>query len=461
MCGNAGVLSGPTSPPAGAVRVDPGQDLQAATQAAPAGTTFWLAPGSHTLGNDQFSQVIPKDGNAYVGAPGATLDGRRVNRYAFTQHARAVVVRYLTITRFGTAGANSNEGVVNHDSGPGWTIEFNTITANAGAGVMMGDDDTVRSNCLSGNGQYGFSVFSPPGVHNVTVAGNEVAGNNTDDWESRVAGCGCTGGGKFWDTTGAVVSDNWVHDNHGVGIFADTDNIGFRIEDNTIDGNDAEGIVYEISYNARIAHNALTHNALVKGRQFASRGDNFPIGAVYLSESGGDPRLNGGTYATLEVTANSLVDNWGGVVLWENADRFCGSAANTSTAFCTEGGAANLSACTAANIGRPPYTSDCRWKTQNVFVHDNSFKLDRAAIGCSTDAPCGQQAILSNFGTFPSWSPYKARTVQDAIVYRQNNRFSDNTYQGDWRFTAYEPGNTKSLTAWQTTYHQDANSRTG
>ena len=27
--------------------------------------------------------------------------------------------------------------------------------------------------------------------------------------------------------------------------------------------------------------------------------------------------------------------NWSGVVLWENADRFCGSPNNTSTGYCT------------------------------------------------------------------------------------------------------------------------------
>lgn len=461
VCGNAALLTGPATAPAGAVRVDPGRDLQAATQAAAAGSTFWLAPGTHTLGADQFDQVVPKDGDVYVGAPGAVLDGRRINRYAFTQHARNVIVRYLTITGFGAVGTNGNEGVVNHDSGSGWTVEFDTITGNAGAGVMIGDDDVIRSNCLAGNGEYGFSAFSPAGVHNVMVVDNEVAGNNTDDWESRVAGCGCTGGGKFWDTTVAVVTGNWVHDNHGVGLFADTDNVGFRIEENTIEGNDAEGIVYEISYNARIAHNTLARNALVKGRQFAARGDNFPIAAIYLSESGGDPRLDGGTYADLEVVANRLVDNWGGVVLWENADRFCGSPANSSTSYCSEGGVASLANCTAAKIGQAPFLSDCRWKTQNVSVAANTFELDRPAIGCAPADPCGQQAILANYGTFPAWSPYKARAVQDAIVYHQNNHFRDNTYRGDWHFTAYETGNSKTLSEWQATYHQDQGSHTG
>src|SRR5881275_3058294 len=64
--------------PAGAVTVDPAVegDLSAKTRTAPAGTTFWLAPGTHQLVPDQFGQVIPKDGDVYLGAPGAVLDGR-------------------------------------------------------------------------------------------------------------------------------------------------------------------------------------------------------------------------------------------------------------------------------------------------------------------------------------------------------------------------------------------------
>ena len=32
----------------------------------------------------------------------------------------------------------------------------------------------------------------------------------------------------------------------------------------------------------------------------------------------------------IEITGNTFIDNWNGVTLWENADRFCGSPANTS-----------------------------------------------------------------------------------------------------------------------------------
>jgi hypothetical protein len=96
VCGNAEVLDGPSSPPTGAVRIEPGQDLQEATLSHDSGTTFWLAPGVHVLAADEFGQVIPKDGNSYIGAPGAVLDGGQVNRYLFTGKAAGVTIRHLT-----------------------------------------------------------------------------------------------------------------------------------------------------------------------------------------------------------------------------------------------------------------------------------------------------------------------------------------------------------------------------
>lgn len=456
VCGSAG-LAGPAVAPVGATTVPAGDN--STFNFSVAGATFWFAPGVHTFGSSIYGQIRTADNATYVGGPGAVLDGGHVNRTAFGVASANVTVRYLTVRNFGTAGGTQNEGVVNHDLGADWTIEFNTISANAGAGAMLGDGDTLRYNCLTGNGQYGFSVFEQNGAHDITIDHNEIAANNADDWETRQPGCGCSGGGKLWATTGAVITNNWVHDNKAVGIFVDNDNTGFRIEGNYIEDNSAEAIVYEISYNARIAGNTIRGNAITKGKAFAARGDNFPVGAVYISESGGDSRVGGGVYSTLEVTGNDLIDNWGGVILWENADRFCGSTATGNTTTCTLGGAASQAKCVSGTINSAPYFSDCRWKTQNVWVHDNDLSVDRSAIGCGTSAMCAQEGLLSNYGSAPSWSPYKGRTVQNAITYSQNNRFTDNRYAGDWRFLAWEPGNFLTLDGFQAApYAQEAGS---
>jgi len=457
MCGSS-QLDGPAPPPAGAVRVDPGRNLNDATAAAPPGTTFWLAPGVHTLAKTAFGQVAPLTGNTYTGAPGAILDGQGVNRYAFTSvppnAATGVTIRHLTIRNF---VAPLGEATVNQGAGAGWVIEYNTVTRNGGAGVFLGSDGVLRHNCLTANSEYGFSMFKPGGLRNVTVDHNEVSENNTDDWETKKPGCGCTGGGKFWDVTGGTVTNNWVHHNHSVGLWADTNNVAFRFEGNYINDNDGQGIYYEISYNFLIKDNTLKHNTWALGRQFAARGDYFPVGTIYIAESGGDKRVSP-TFAASEIVGNVLEDNWGGVAIWESANRFCHSPNNTSTEYCTKGGAASFEKCSPGTIAAEPYYSDCRWKTQNIEVHHNTFRMSATTVGCDPFY-CGKQALFSDFGTSPDWSPYKGEVIQKAITYDRNNHFHDNTYAGDWSFTAFNGTLPGGFVAWQgPPYSQDAGS---
>ena len=399
--------------------VHPGTDLSAATQNSPAGTTFWLSPGTHSLSADQFGQVIPKDGNVYLGAPGAVLDGHGINQAAFTQQAADVVIRGLTIRGF---VAQPDQGVVNHDSGPRWVIEGNVIEENDGAGMMAGVGQQVIGNCLRNNGQYGINAYRPGGLSDLVVEGNEISGNNTDDWETQLPGCGCTGGAKFWAVDGADIVGNWVHHNHGAGIWADTNNNDFVIEDNVIEDNEAEGLFYELSYNLVVSGNSFKRNMLVQGARRAARGDNFPVGAIYISESGGEPRIPART-DMIDIRGNMFSDNWSGVTLWENADRFCNSPANTSGLSCTPL-VPSVSTCVQPGIATAPLYDDCRWKTQRVYVRENTFEFDSQTPGCL--ALCGRMAVLSNYGTFPEWSPYKGTVISDAITFRQDNRWYDN-----------------------------------
>ncbi|MEC3976536.1 right-handed parallel beta-helix repeat-containing protein [Amycolatopsis sp. H20-H5] len=442
------------SSPAGAVVVDSrvDNDLYLKTQASPAGTTFWLRPGTHTLGSDEFGQVVPKDRDVYLGAPGAVLDGRGVNRAAFTQEASDVVIRNLTIQHF---AALQDQGVVNHDSGAHWVIEHNTIQDNKGAAMMAGDRQEVRANCLRNNGQYGMNAYrTGDGITGLVVEGNEISGNNTDDWEQKVTGCGCSGGVKFWAVNGADVRGNWIHHNHGAGLWADTNDNDFLVQDNLIEDNESEGLFYEISYNLEVAGNTFRRNALKMGRDFAGRGDNFPVGALYLSESGGESRVPART-AKIDIHDNAFEDNWSGITLWENADRFCNSPANTSSGSCTKL-VSPTSACAQPAIASRPRYDDCRWKTQQVDIHGNTFSFDPGRIGC-TGGLCGRMAVLANFGSYPEWSPYKGAGVSDAITSSQGNHFRGNTYSGPWTFVAHDTSRTLTAAQWQAApYSQDA-----
>src|SRR5215469_1201724 len=457
VCGNNAILGGgPSAPPKGAVIIPAGDDsgtVIAHNWTVRPDTTYWFAPGRHTLGTGQFSQIIPSNGDTFIGAPGAIIDGQHQNLYAFTQHARNVTIRYLTISNFGGPGDNHDQDVVKHDEGANWHMDHITVRDSAGAGVMLGPGNVLTYSCLKDNGQYGFQGFGP----RITVDHNEIVGNNADNWETRQAGCGCTGGAKFWDVNEATITSNYVHDNLGPGLWADTNNRGFDVEHNYFANNQGEGFIYEISYNLRLADNTFVRNALVAGPRLGG----FPDSAVYISASGADSRVPGPYGDTLAITGNTFRDNWGGVVLYENADRRCGSGANSSAGYCTlvDPSVATVSKCGNPRlIGTEPYYNDCRWKTQNVLVSDNNFTFDPARIGpeCTPEKYCGFNGIFSQGGL---WLPYQGAVVENHITFDQNNHFVSNSYNGPWEFMLREQGNVVSWSKWRgSPYDQDAHS---
>lgn len=446
---------GPATPPDGAVVVRPGNPgaLAAQAQRHPPGTTFWLAPGTHRLLPGPRSAVTVQGGDTFLGGPDAVLDGGGTSRSAFTGQARNVTIAHLTIQGF---QAPHNEGVVNHDSGNGWTIADDTIQYNSGAAMMVGSHQKILRNCLRGNGQYGINGYQAGnGIADITVAGNEIVGNNTDHWERRIPGCGCAAGAKFWAVDGAVIRGNWIHDNHGPGLWADMDNNDFLIEGNLITGNDGEAIIYEISYNAIIRNNVIRGNTVVAGRKAAAEGDNFPYAAVYVTNSGGEPRLPART-DRIEIYGNVLARNWSGVTVWENADRFCGSPASGGD-YCTLL-VASPSRCAPPAISEPPLRHDCRWQAKRIDIHGNRFVSDpdpaRGSRGYRD-----RMALLSNQGTGPEWSPYLGSVVEEAVTFHRDNRWHDNTYVGPWTFVAHDVGRTLTPAEWRSApYHQDSGS---
>ena len=480
VCGNGSILGrGPTTPPRGAVVVRAGDD-SAVNWARPR-TTYWFAPGRHILGKSVYAQVIPGARSRYIGAPGAVLDGRNRNAIAFGGDVPGVTIEYLTIENFIAPG---NQAAVNASGAPGWVIKYDTVQDIVpGIALFAGTNSTVDYNCLTRNGQSAFGTYTvhdvnrvTKGASNVVINDNEISYNDTCDWENeaqfpgptppsrcRGAGenedCGCSAGGKFWQTNGGEFDDNYVTDNYSVGVWWDTNNTGFEIEGNYISGNYADGLIYEISYNALIRNNAFVRNGLGAGASHPG----VAVGAIYISESGSDHRVPGPYGHAFEITQNSFQDNWAGVLLWENANRFCNSPVNTSTDSCTlVSRAATLRSCDRGNIARPPYYSDCRWKTQNVLVEHNLFYLRRSAIGpsCTVARGCGWQGLYSEYGSYPAWSPYTGTVIERRITLDQNNRFVANTYVGPWRFLVRQQGTKIGWGGWRSgPYHQDAGSK--
>lgn len=451
ICSSNAWTEGPTATPAGATVVPAGDNT--GFNFSQSNTTYWFAPGEHTLGSGQFSQITAGSGSTYIGAPGAILDGKNNNQYAFTGTASNVRIAYLEIRNFGRGLDNNNEGVINHDSGTGWVMEYLYAHHNDGAAVFVGSENTVRYNCLKDNGQYGFSMFKDQvegdsAIKDIEIDHNEITGNNQDNWEALISGCGCTGGGKFWDVEGAEVTNNYVHHNLSVGLWADTNDIDFLFDSNWVEQNSGEGIWYEISYNATISRNVLKKNNWVSGN--GNLGS--PAPAIYISESGGDSRLQSTTSGStdLRIQNNLLEDNFSGISIFENSNRFCNSNGNTSKTYCTPfvtptiipspydftyPNPINATHPCYTNVSSAPYIVNCRWHSKNVQVSNNEFRFTEANVPCAGTF-CGVHALFATGANNIPWAPaaYNVSTVQNNVMFNNNNKFFNNTYIGDWRF---------------------------
>jgi len=480
-CSSNGWNGGPSSAPANAITVPAGDNT--GFNFTQDNKTFWFAPGEHTLGTGEFSQIQPGNNSTYIGAPGAVLNGGNNNKYAFAGFATNVRIAYMEIKNFGRGTDNQDEGVINHDAGDGWTMEYLYAHHNDGASVFLGSENIVRYNCLKDNGQYGFSMFKEQvegdsAIKNIVLDHNEITGNNQDNWEVLVPGCGCTGGGKFWDVLGATVTNNYVHDNLSTGLWADTNDIDFLFDSNWIEHNSGEGIWYEISYNATISRNTIKRNAWAGG----AHNTGSPAPAIYISESGGDSRLPSATSGSsnLQIKNNLLEDNFSGVSIFENSNRFCNSNGNTSKSYCTPFVSPTIipknptipptynytypdpisySHPCYTNVTSAPYTVNCRWRSQNVKVFNNEFRFSTANVPCAGSF-CGVQALFATGANNIPWAPtaYNIANIQSDVMFNKGNSFFNNTYVGDWRFVKGS-GEKLNWNLWRLSpYNQDAGS---
>lgn len=405
----------------------------------------------------------------FVGAPGAVLDGRYAGIAAFTGGGSNVEIRGLVIERFGTAGGHGwvNGAAVNRSVAAGWRVEDNVIRLNDGNALFLGDRSVTTGNCFDRNGQTGLSAPAQRrngayvSLTDVLVAGNEIRANNRNDLESAGGCSGCTGGMKLWQTESATVTGNKVVGNHGVGIWLDNNNTDSLISENFVSDNDREGVMIETSYNARVVDNVVRSNAVVDGR---ARTDSFPVGGIFISNSGGSQKVPGPV--GIEVSGNRVTDNWNGVVVFWNADRYCGSASDTSVGHCTLGGA-TLDRC--AGLAAKPVTLDgliaeCHWGVSGVRVTDNRFEVS-AEMRSTCANRCGRNALIASVApatnsvrsadgrvtTFVN--PLDRNWARARVVDPTRNLFSGNVYSGAWLFDVAAAGSRLSPAQWRQAGH--------
>lgn len=467
-------------------------------------TVYYLLPGEH------IGSLMADANDAFVGGffhgVATVLTGNYSGpRWAIDSNSSdgnqpGVTIEYLTIKKYQPDG---NAGAINQESNTGWTVQYNTITLNVpGAGVVLGTDNILRDNCITLNGQYGFtSTANNPwkldsltgGPYNVTVTGNEISYNDTCDFEGllenpaigwshynpvptryRNPECGTVvpdgdqGGFKLWQTDGVSIKNNYIHNNWGPGGWADTDNANTTFVGNVITNNDGPAIIEEISYNFAITDNYIADNGWAGGLANSK----FPTPAIYISESGSDTTFGGvpacpkalcpdqGSYpARSIIQKNAIVDNSGSIFLWQSSDRYCSDGLD---AVCTlvDGGPSGpftLASCksnlpsasvdTATYAGRatgsPPrdWWNGCLWRTENVSIAHNVIDFNPAAIPhCNhNDWPaCGAGGIFSQYGSPPGNKP--GWVVPTQLTFFQNDSWSDNTYNGPSTFYAWDQG---------------------
>jgi Right handed beta helix region len=221
-----------------------------------------------------------------------------------------------------------------------------------GYAIDAGSNTTVEHNCLTQNAQGAFNVIQ---AEKLVISGNEISKNglglypDSDGSGGATSACGCSGGGKVFFSKNAVFTGNYVHDNYNDGVWFDTNNGGADISGNYFASNWGAAIGYEASYNANISDNTLVGNGWASngawpagvnggtcggdpgvsctnglGPVTGKSGDN-PYAAIDLSNSGGNSSLATDYSGELLVEGNVLTNNFGGVKIYTDTNRYPGN----------------------------------------------------------------------------------------------------------------------------------------
>ena len=109
---------------------------------------------------------------------------------------------------------------------------------------------------------------------------------------------------------------------------------------------------------------------------------------------------------------------------------------------------------TAASCPFFDQTRGARNKTKNVAIHDNEFRFTKAGVDC-TNTLCGRNS-LSELGCQPE---LLRRCDSKAITFKQNNKWYNNVYYGEWHFQPFDMGSDRTFAEWQAApYSQDTGS---
>lgn len=379
---------GPTSTitcPPTAVRLTPGQSIQAAVIANHGGVTC-LSPGVYSPP----APIYLKAGDTLMGEVGAIIDGSQVTQAwdpggiaIVSGHncdgCHGVIVRNLVIRN-----APRYKCVDVYGSSNDWLIDHNEISGCA-QGVAFGGGSAgtrVTFNRIH-------HTVTPYGSYRATsglIEGNEFADNGegvTSATEPKISG-----------TTNITIRKNWAHHvKHGAAFWADGDNTGYLFEENIIEDTAREGLMIEISGPGIVRNNVIRR---------------IGVSGIFLSTS-----------RDVQVYGNTIDGAWRGINLFLN----CG------VVYKQDG-----------TIGGPdyPYPGAIGFDLRNNQIRDNSVTVRLGAQGDVTASSFGWLSDCTPALLQPYLSNAKANTFT-------RNRYVVPTLPGSWWFW----GGFKTWAQWQ------------
>ncbi len=236
------------------VAVAAGSSIQTATDANPAGTVFLLGAGTHVQQN-----VLPKDGNQYIGVgPATILDGQNVATYAIrcgTATPNNVTVKSLRATNYlGQAqyGAIRAGGAGPSDGTTGWSLIDVEVDHCGSDGVRTGNQMTMTRVNMHHNAVLGFQGIAD----DLVMDDCESADNNVGTSNADAGGC------KLVLSLRSVIKNSRFLRNNGPGCWFDIANKDYLIDNNKFEDNVKESIVIEIGYGGRIRRNQIYRGGL-------------------------------------------------------------------------------------------------------------------------------------------------------------------------------------------------------
>ena len=217
----------------------------------PIGSTF-VCSVNNPLWNSSVNTGTRRPIIIFPGAPGqVVIDSNGLA-------ASAIVTGDGAVIKGGTF-QDVGSGAALGGTGDDVVIEDVRATANFDQGISFAGLNSRMSYCeldnngIKGGGTGNTGNFQTDGM---IVEFCNMHHNNTRNQN----GGGSASGMKVLFTGNGTYRNNWVHDNHGFGLWLDTRDYDCLIEENVCENNGLSGLMWEANYGAVIRHNYVANN---------------------------------------------------------------------------------------------------------------------------------------------------------------------------------------------------------